>query len=145
LPDEELIQFHFEEVDKITLNFIKYREWIIRIIKSEGFLPGFLNIIFTSDICLHGINKEYLGKDYYTDVIAFDFSDEYNGKISGDIFISKDRVADNAKQMNHSFEEELKRVIAHGILHLLGYKDSTKKLKEDMTNKENLYLKKYSP
>jgi len=144
LPDNKLIQFHFEEIEEIEFDFKKYREWIIRIIKSEGFIPGFLNIIFTSDIYLQRVNQEFLGKDYYTDVIAFDYSGDHGGEICGDIFISIDRVSENASLVNQSFEEERKRVIAHGVLHLLGYKDSTKDLKDEMTDTENFYLKKYS-
>jgi rRNA maturation RNase YbeY len=95
-------------------------------------------LIFCSDEYLLDVNKKYLNHDYYTDIITFDYVEDKI--ISGDIFISSDRVRENANQFNVSFEMELFRIIIHGILHLLGYKDKTKKDKSLMTEKENFYL-----
>lgn len=87
------------------------------------------------------MNKAHLNHDYYTDIITFDYVD---GKcLNGDIFISIDRVKDNAKSFHSSFAEELRRVLAHGVLHLIGFKDKTKEEQEDMTEAENNCLKMY--
>ena len=92
----------------------------------------------SSDLFLHEKNRAYLGHDTFTDIITFDYSDR--DLISGDIFISIDRVRENAPINNDPFENELSRVIIHGILHLLGYKDKGKKEKEIMREKEDFYL-----
>jgi rRNA maturation RNase YbeY len=89
------------------------------------------------------MNQQYLNHNTYTDIITFDYSKNTNDKpISGDIFISIERIKENAKQFSKTVENELHRVIIHGILHLLGYKDKTKLHKEEMTRQENLYLGK---
>ena len=88
------------------------------------------------------INKQYLKHDYYTDVITFDYSE--NDKISGDIFISIDRVVDNSKKYSEKKNTEIRRVIIHGILHLIGYNDKLDDEKKIMTEKENYYLKKWT-
>ena len=97
-----------------------------------------LNFIFCDDEFLFEINNTYLRRDSLTDIITFDYSNKNN--ISGDIFISIDRVKANALSFNESFEDELKRVIIHGVLHLLGYKDKSKKEKKIMREKEDFYL-----
>lgn len=114
------------------------KNWISSAVSNEGYRCGDLNIIFCSDTYLLKINQQYLEHDYYTDVITFDYSEE--GIISGDIFISVDRVRENSYIYKVSFNEELNRVIIHGVLHLLGYGDKDAHLKKIMTEKENFYL-----
>ena len=101
------------------------RNWIKEVARSESKQTGDLVFIFCSDEFLLNMNKEYLQHDYYTDIITFDYSD--NGRVAGEMYISHDRVLDNAKNLNISELDELHRVIIHGVLHLCGYKDKTKK------------------
>lgn len=102
-----------------------------------------LTYIFCSDDFLLSMNKEYLAHDYYTDIISFDLSESRTGPVTGEIYISVDRVKDNAKQLGVSFQQELHRVIFHGALHLCGYKDKTKPQQKEMRSKEDQYLKAY--
>ena len=102
---------------------------------------GSLNIIFCSDEHLLGINRDYLQHDYYTDIITFDLSE--NKMVTADIYISVDRVRDNAKTLGLSFKSEIHRVIFHGALHLCGYRDKNTMEIKKMRGKEDLYLKKY--
>lgn len=101
-----------------------------------------LNYVFCSDRELLQINKNYLGHDYYTDIITFDLSGQ-NKTIMAEIYISVERVRDNARQLGVSFKEELHRVVFHGVLHLCGYGDKDEKLSRKMREKENLYLNQY--
>ncbi|WP_297797330.1 rRNA maturation RNase YbeY [uncultured Eudoraea sp.] len=113
----------------------KYTEWIINIFKSEKQKPEDLSYVFCSDDFLHRINQDYLNHNTYTDIITFDYSE---GKgIKGEIYISIDRIKDNAKTYGVEFSQELRRVMAHGILHLLGYSDKTAREKEFMRGLEN--------
>ena len=112
--------------------------WIKETIRLEEKSIGDISFIFCSDDYLLEVNKKYLTHDYYTDIITFDYVED--GLISGDIFISTDRVKENAKLFSTSMENELNRVLVHGVLHLLGYKDKIKKDKTLMTFKENYYL-----
>lgn len=133
------ISFNF--IDK-TFSFRernKHREWIILCLAKEKKELGELSYNFCSDKHLLGINKSYLNHDYYTDIITFDLS-ENPKTISGDIYISIDRVKENAKANNTTFHVELKRVMIHGILHLCGYKDKSKKDIAEMRKKEDLCL-----
>jgi rRNA maturation RNase YbeY len=134
-----MIQFNFESL--ITLeNSKKIIEWISVVIESENREEGDINYIFCDDKYLHKINLEFLNHDTLTDIISFDYS---VGKIiHGDVYISVDRVMENAEIFNNNFDDELHRVIVHGILHYCGYKDKTNKEKEKMTRKEDLYLNK---
>lgn len=100
-----------------------YISWIESIIASEQKILGEISYIFCDDDYLHTINLQYLNHDTLTDIISFDYTE--GDIISGDIFISIERVKDNAKDFNVSFEEELKRVLAHGVLHYCGYKDKS--------------------
>ncbi len=115
------------------------RLWITETIKAEGKHPGELNFIFCSDDYLLSINQQYLNHNTYTDIVTFDNSTD-KSKIEGDIFISVERIRENAVSFKVSVKDELHRVIIHGILHLLGYKDKTPKSKEQMTEKEDFYL-----
>ncbi|MFA6261284.1 MAG: rRNA maturation RNase YbeY [Bacteroidia bacterium] len=135
----KLIQFNFIDSKTSTLQHkTVLREWIHACILKEGFETGFISYNFTSDKYLLGLNKQYLNHDYFTDIITFDLTE---GKmISGDIYISLDRVKDNSHLLNEMFHVELYRVIIHGVLHLCGYGDKSVKDAKTMRKKENYYL-----
>lgn len=116
-------------------------DWITESMKNEGKSIEELNYIFCDDEYLLEINRQYLDHDYYTDVIGFDNS--YDNILTGDIFISEERIADNAKENNVSFENELARVMIHGILHFAGYPDKGEEEKRIMTEKEDFYLNRF--
>ncbi len=137
-----LTNFFSEKKTFSTPNKKKIRKLIRQLCLTEKKDLSFLNIIFCSDEYLLEINKKHLNRDYFTDVITFDFSGDKKN-IEGDVYISIDRVLDNAKKYNEKKERELIRTIIHGVLHLFGYKDKTKKEKEIMTSKENKYLSLY--
>ena len=113
----------------------KLAEWISNVISSEDFEVGEINYIFCDDIYLHKINQEFLKHDTYTDIISFDYT--LGKEVGGDIFISIERVLENAEKFNEVFENELHRVMIHGVLHFMGYKDKTKKEKTLMRTKED--------
>jgi len=132
--------FFFEEDIKFKpKNKSALREWIKNTIVAEGYKLKELNYIFCSDSYLIEINRQYLNHDTYTDIITFDNS-ETEGTIIGDIFISIERIRENAVKFSGNEADELHRVIIHGALHLLGYTDKTKADKELMTQKEDFYL-----
>lgn len=114
------------------------RKWVFETMISENKIPGAINVIFCNDDYLLKMNIDYLKHNAFTDIITFDYSDPVT--VAGDLFISIDRVKENAKIFKKNITEELHRVIIHGILHLCGYSDKTKNEKESMTNKENYYL-----
>lgn len=134
------VQFFSEETEFIIDNPQSIRKWIHSAIEDKGFVPGTLNYIFCSDDYLLSINKQYLNHDTYTDIITFDYA---KGKIvSGDIFISIDRVKENATKFHKTFENELCRVIIHGVLHLCGLKDKSTEDSHHMRAEEDFYLDK---
>ncbi|MGQ7870217.1 rRNA maturation RNase YbeY [Sunxiuqinia sp. sy24] len=135
------INFYFEDIEEFQLDLPKIENWVNNTISQEGKESGELSFILCSDDYLLEINKQYLDHDYYTDIITFDYVE--NGVISGDIFISVDRVRENAVEFQVSFSNELNRIIIHGILHMLGYKDKEVAEKELMTSKEDYYLSVY--
>jgi len=128
-----MINFHYE-TDFLIDNPAQYSGWIENIIFSESKNAGEVNYIFCDDDYLHKINVDYLDHDTLTDIISFDYSDHIT--IQGDIFISIERVKDNAKEFNVTLENELRRVMAHGILHYCGYKDKTEEDTKIMRKKE---------
>lgn len=132
------ITFHQEDVSFRLKNIRKVKSWIVQTIELEKNVLGDLNYIFCSDTYLHKINLEYLKHDTFTDIITFDYSENKN--ISGDIFISIDRIKENANKFKQSFDNELNRVLIHGVLHLLGYKDKSLTDKKIMRAKEDFYL-----
>jgi rRNA maturation RNase YbeY len=136
------ICFFNEEISFNLKNKTIIRSWINQTIIQEKHQLEELNFIFCSDNYLLKINKEYLNHDTYTDIITFDNS-SLPHEIIGDIFISIDRVKENAKSFDTTFINELNRVIIHGVLHLLGYKDKSKNDKALMTQKEDFYLLKF--
>jgi probable rRNA maturation factor len=115
------------------------KKWIQNVVSEEGSRVGSLNFIFCSDDYLHNINLQFLQHDTLTDIVTFDHSEE-DGSIEGDIFISIDRVRENAGRLSIGFTTELHRVMIHGVLHLLGYKDKTAGQKLIMRKKEDTYL-----
>lgn len=128
---------YFTEDTSFTLrNKNKLRKWIQIVIGNEKKLPGNLNYIFCSDDFLYKLNIEYLNHDTLTDIITFDFSEKPD-EISGEIYISIDRVKENAKKFNVPFNAELHRVMIHGILHLAGYHDKTEEEVSQMRSKED--------
>lgn len=133
------IQFFSEDISFILDNKDSISSWIQQSIVNERFQLVSLNFIFCSDNYLLGINQEYLKHDYYTDIITFDNSLETKD-LEGDVFISVDRVVENANQNSIRFSDELNRVLIHGVLHLCGYNDKTNDEKALMTEKENAYL-----
>tara|TARA_R110002050_G_scaffold79631_4_gene170182 strand:- start:24084 stop:24497 length:414 start_codon:yes stop_codon:yes gene_type:complete len=135
------INFYFEEIEEFQLDLPKSKKWIKNTISKEGSQPGDITFIFCSDDYLLEINRQYLDHDYYTDIITFDYVE--GDLISGDIFISVDRVRENAATFGVSFLNELNRIVIHGVLHLLGYKDKEPEEKELMTTKEDTYLLDY--
>ncbi len=114
------------------------KKWLLAVAKSEKKSIGELTYIFTTDDYLFNLNKKYLHHNTLTDIITFDYSED--GKLAGDIFISVERVKENARQFKISFEDELHRVMVHGVLHLAGYTDKTKVAKATMRKKENAAL-----
>ena len=128
-----MISFNYE-TDFELENEAQYEDWISRIIESEGFDEGEINYIFCDDEYLHKINVEYLDHDTLTDIISFDYT--VGNLIQGDIFVSIERVKDNANDFNVTFKEELKRVLSHGVLHYCGYKDKSPKDEALMRSKE---------
>ena len=114
-------------------------EWLSQIISSEEYVLGELSIVFCNDEFLHRINLEFLNHDTLTDIISFDYS--LGKEVHGEIYVSTERVADNAQDLNLEFEEELHRVLAHGVLHLCGYGDKTDDEVTIMRSKENEALK----
>jgi len=133
-----VIRFHCEDISYQLPNKIATRNWLMQLIKAEGFKSNDINFIFTSDEYLLEINKKYLGHDYYTDVITFDYSEM--SAIGGDVFLSYDRMKRNCKALKTKEIDEVNRVLAHGVLHLCGYNDKTKQDKLKMTSKEDYYL-----
>ena len=133
------IQFFSEGTEFSISRPASVIRWIKRVITSEGFVPGVLNIIFCNDDGLKEINVAFLNHHTYTDIITFDHSEE-PGRIEGDIFISIDRIGENATNLNISFEDELHRVIINGILHLMGYSDKAPTDKQQMRLKEDACL-----
>jgi rRNA maturation RNase YbeY len=116
-----------------------FKAWLKKVAEKEGFKVKNLNYIFCSDEYLHKINVEYLDHDTYTDIITFDNSEDET-TIEGDIFISIDRVKENSQSLNTVFEDELKRVIVHGLLHLCGYDDHSPEDKAEMRRLESEYI-----
>lgn len=132
------IHYCNQDVSSPRMQKRKITSWIKETIASENKTPGDISFIFCSDDYLLKMNKQYLDHDYFTDIITFDYVE--NNIISGDIFISCDRVKENAGEYKTGFENELSRIIIHGVLHLLGFKDKNKTDKLLMTQKEDFYL-----
>lgn len=136
-----MINFFFENIESQDIP-PSTAPWLEDLILSENKKPGEINYIFCDDEYLLKVNQDYLHHDYYTDIITFDY---VKGKtISGDIFVSLPRVRENASSLENDFESELRRILAHGILHLCGYKDKTDQERSTMRKKEDFYINRYS-
>jgi len=133
---------YFSSTDFVIANKDELTLWLESAAKTEGRTLGELAFNFCSDDSLSKINKEFLSHDTLTDVITFDYS--ALKEVSGEIFISTDRVRENASEFQQSFEEEIRRVMIHGLLHLCGYNDKTIKEKSLMSDRENFYLDSFS-
>ncbi len=144
-----MINYFNEDID-FSLNHARIiSKWLKDLLFERELKVGQLNFIFCSDAFLIRINREFLGHDYYTDIITFDYSPDFeiqygSGSISGDIYISIDTVRHNAEIYGEGFERELHRVIVHGLLHLIGFDDVTPELQLEMRAQEERALKKLS-
>lgn len=132
------VTFFSEGIDFNPDNLQQIRKWLSNVISDKGFSEGTINYIFCNDDYLLNLNKQYLNHDTYTDVITFDY--HRGNVVSGDIFISVDRVSENAYKFKETFESELNRVIVHGVLHLCGIKDKTHEESQKMRIEEQFYL-----
>jgi rRNA maturation RNase YbeY len=136
-----MIQFISENIALPELQQHKLTQWIKTTAEQYGKKTGDISYMFCDEEKILEINRKYLNHDYYTDIITFDYSER--NKISGDIFISPETLKTNALNFNVTFEEELLRIIIHGILHLCGQDDKTPESKQEMTGKENKALDLY--
>src|SRR6218665_1465125 len=135
-----MISFNYELDFKLEDESV-YVDWISRVISSENKNEGEINYIFCDDEYLIELNQQYLNHDTLTDIISFDYSE--GNDLHGDIFISVERVRDNANDFNVSFDDELKRVLVHGVLHYCGYKDKSEKDEKMMRQKEEEKMKMF--
>lgn len=138
---DSLIHFFFEKSGVSLRNRRQLKEYIQSIFKKEKKKIPHINFIFVSDKRLLEINRQYLSHDFYTDIITFDLTTQLTAQ--AEIYISIDRVRENAKKLGVSFKSELHRVIFHGALHLCGYKDKTRDQQKKMREKEDSYLESY--
>lgn len=134
-----MINFFNEDIDFKLKGKNNFKAWLKKVAEIEGFRIGDLNYIFCSDQYLHKINLEYLEHDTYTDIITFDNSEDET-TIEGDIFLSIERINDNSSTLKTPLEEEIKRVIIHGLLHLCGYNDHSSQDKDEMRRLESEYI-----
>ncbi len=133
------VQFYFLDRNPVLKERTRLKAFIEKLFLAEKKKLGKLSYIFCSDEHLLSINRDFLKHDFYTDVITFDLSSSKN-EIEGEVYVSVDRIKDNAKQLGVSFKEELHRVVFHGALHLCGYKDKHKTDQKQMRQTENKYL-----
>ncbi len=139
---KENINFFFEDITEPNVDYEKINVWLSSLIKINQFKLEEINYILCSDEYLLKVNQDFLDHDYYTDIITFDNSEE-EGVIESDIFVSVDRVEDNAKELKEEFSKEIIRVLAHGVLHLLGFKDKTEDDANEMRKQEEKAIELY--
>ena len=132
------IHFFSQEIDFVLSKKTILRSWIIRVVANENRSISELNFIFCTDQYLVKLNRDYLSRDYFTDVITFDQSEA--DKLQGEVYISIPQVKENAGKYQNTFSNELSRVMIHGVLHLLGYRDGSDKEKQLMRKKEEASL-----
>ena len=135
-----MIRFFNEDTDYKLPQKLAVKKWLTAQAKAEGHDVGDLNYIFASDEYVLQVNREYLQHDFYTDIITFDNREFADDPIEGDIYVSIERVADNAAQLNVPAQQEMRRVLAHGLLHLCGYGDKTNADALTMRAKEDDWL-----
>ena len=133
-----MISYHFENTDFVFRERDLNNRWLRTVAESEMKRIGDIAVIFCSDGYLLDVNRKYLGHDYFTDIITFDYCERE--RLSGDLFISVDSVRENAVEYGTEFADELNRVMVHGLLHLIGYDDHTEEDVKTMREKENQYL-----
>lgn len=132
------LNLYVEDLDFVPPKEESILIWFTKVCENKNFQLGELNLIFCSDSYLLEINQKYLNHDYYTDIITFDYVE--NQCVSGDLFISVERVKENAQKLKVSFEEELDRVMVHGLLHLIGYKDNNESKQAEIRAQEDFCL-----
>jgi len=135
------VSFHSADITFILKEKSKFRKWINSEIIRNTCKPGYINLIFCSDDYLLEINRKYLNHDYYTDIITFNYNEDK--RISGDLFVSIDRIKENANNFNTNFLHELQRVVIHGVLHLLGHSDNSHSLKKKIHEMEDDSLNRF--
>lgn len=133
-----MISYYFEDTDIVFKQRARIKKWLKLVAESEIRRIGDISVIFCSDNYILDINQRYLSHDYFTDIITFDYCE--GDILSGDLFISVDSVRENSLEYGTEFEEELHRVIVHGLLHLIGYDDHEEDDIKTMRQKENYYL-----
>ena len=133
-----MVSFYFEDIKFVFRQKTLTRKWLKLVAESEICRIGDISVIFCSDNYILDINQKYLGHDYFTDIITFDYRE--GDRLSGDLFISVDSVRENSIEFGTSFYDELNRVIVHGLLHIIGYDDHTDEDIKVMRSKENYYL-----
>lgn len=135
-----MLDFNWSDVDVFPLEEQSLTSWLTSVCESEGKILSEVSVVFISDEALLKMNQDFLSHDYYTDIITFDYCEE--NEVLGDLFVSVDRVEENAKGNQVDFQTELMRVVVHGILHLCGYGDKGKDEERTMREKEDFYLNK---
>jgi probable rRNA maturation factor len=135
------IRIYFENISGLRLPRKKIMNWLLEIAEEENFSCGEINFIFCTDDYLLEVNRKFLRHNFLTDIITFDYTE--NREISGDLFLSLERIKENASTFKNPIKDEVFRVMLHGVLHLLGYKDKSKDEKKVMREKEDFYLEKF--
>lgn len=138
-----MIEITLKDVQVPGLDSELFVLWLQKVVKEEGLESGDICLVFCSDLELLEMNKTYLQHDYFTDILTFDYC--YDSVVSGDLFISIDRIIDNAILLEEAYLKELKRVCVHGVLHLCGYKDKTEVESKIMRDREEHYIVKFVP
>ena len=133
-----MISFYFEDTKFVFKQKTLTRKWLKLVAESEICRIGDISVVFCSDNYILDINQRYLSHDYFTDIITFDYRE--GDRLSGDLFISVDSVKENSVEYGTEFNDELNRVIVHGLLHIIGYDDHTEEQTREMRSKENYYL-----
>ena len=136
-----MISFSSNDIKFRLKNKAQVRKWLELFTHQAGFTLESVSIVFCTDEFLLEMNRAYLNHDYYTDIITFDYSDKQ--QLAGELFISIDRINENASERNLQFDDELLRVMAHGVLHLMGFKDKSKRELEKMRNAEDSAINTY--
>ena len=137
------VKYHTEDCNYRLTARRNVREWLYAVAQEEGYRIENINYIFCSAARLRAMNIEFLGHDYFTDIITFDYSELKEGFVAGDIFIDVETVADNARLYGATRREEMLRVVVHGLLHLCGQKDKSPRANKQMHRKEDKYLALY--
>lgn len=135
-----MLDFNWSDVEVFSLEEQNVTSWLTSVCETEGKSLSEVSVVFVSDEVLLNMNQDFLSHDYYTDIITFDYCEE--SEVLGDLFISVDRVTENAEVNQVDFQTELMRVVVHGVLHLCGYGDKGEEEERTMREKENFYLNK---